>query len=135
MMTAILNFLASRLGTWLALPLAVLIGTAFTWLAARLPILAPVLTTENQVEVAGFVIALLMAGVNGITSARALKYAEPVQRLLSTLAARFGLKPVKVDGVIAGMTAGTASEIHEEVLSIPKGKFNALVKVERAKRA
>lgn len=134
MTTAILNFLASKLGIWLALPLAVVIGSVFTWLAAHIPFLAPYLTPDNQIEVAGFVIALLMTAVNSITSARALKYAAPIQRFLGALAARFGLQPVKVDGIIAGMTVAAAGEIHEEILSIPKAKFDPRVKIRKATR-
>lgn len=132
MMTCILNFLATRLGAALAPVLMGVIAAGFAWLAGKVPWMAPWLTADNQVALAGFLLALGMTVVNYLTTARAWKYAGPVQRLLNVLAGRLGLKPVIVDGVIANVTAATAGEIKEEVLSIPGGQFNKLVGVKRA---
>jgi hypothetical protein len=135
MWNCILNFLATRLGAALAPVLMGVIAAGFAWVAGRVPVLAPYLTADNQVALAGFVLALLMTMVNYLTTARAWKYAAPVQRLLNVLAGRLGLKPVIEDGVIANVTAATAGEIKEEVLSIPGGQFNKLVAVKRARAA
>lgn len=132
MMTCILNFLATRLGAALAPVLMGIIAAGFAWLAGHVPWLAPYLTTDAQVALAGFLLALGMTIVNYLTTARAWKYAGPVQRLLNVLAGRLGMKPVVVDGVIANVTAATAGEIKEEVLSIPGAQFNKLVGVRRA---
>lgn len=132
MMTCILNFLATRLGAALAPVLMGVIAAGFAWLAGKVPWLAPWLTADNQVALAGFLLALGMTMVNYLTTARAWRYAGPVQRLLNVLAGRLGMKPVVVDGVIANVTAATAGEIKEEVLSIPGGQFNKLVGVKKA---
>lgn len=109
-----------------------LLAGLFAWVAGRVPWLGPYLTPENQVALAGFLIALGMTIVNYLTTARAWRYGLPVQRLLKVLAGRLGLKPVVVDGVIANVSAESAEEIKEEVMSIPNGQFNRLVKSERA---
>ena len=135
MINCILNFLATKLGAKLAPVLMSVIALLFTWLASHVPWLTPILTPDNQVALAGFLLAFGMTVINYLTTARAFKYAEPVQKLLATLAARLGLKPVTVDGVIANVSAASASEIHEEVMSIPNGQFNKLVQVQPAKPA
>ena len=135
MIEVILNFLASKLGAKLAPVIAGLVAGLFAWIAAHVAWSAPYMTVENQTAFIGFVFGVVMTIINYLTTVRAWKYGKPVQRLLRTLAERFGLKTVEVDGVIANVTAASAEEIHEDVLSLPGGKFDPRVKVERAKRA
>ncbi len=132
MKTWILNFLATRIGAMVApLILTAMAGVVAT-VAAKVPWLAPLVTPENFLI---FVTSLLAAGmslVNYLTTARAFKYAEPVQRFINVIADKLGVRLIAEDGVVAGVTAAKADEIAAK-LTVPGGPFNPNAEVKKAK--
>jgi hypothetical protein len=124
MFSTILNWLAKRQGAVLAPVLMAAIASACTWAATKVPILAPVLSSpDTQLALTGFILAAGMSLVNYLTTARAFKYAEPVQAFLNTAAAKLGLGFIVEDGVIAAVSADKAAQLNEK-LTMPGGPFN-----------
>lgn len=127
----ILNFLATRAGAALAPLVLTFLTSVVAWVASRVPWLAPHVTMESSLALVGLVLAVLMSLVNYLTTARAFKYAGPVQKFLDTIGQKLGLQPLKLDSVIAGHTASTAIQI-ETILTRPGGAFNPHADVRRA---
>jgi sorbitol-specific phosphotransferase system component IIBC len=119
----ILNYLGTKAAAKLAPLVLVVVGLFVTYIGHKFPALAPYVTTEFVLAVVGLLLGLGMTIVNYITTARAFKYAEPVQRFLNVLAGKLGLQFINEDGVIAGVTKAKADEI-EKTMSRPKGPFN-----------
>ena len=132
--TNLLNFAATKAGSWLAVPLLGAIAGLATLIAKNIPWLYPVIDEPSeQLALAGVIMSGFMAGVNILTNTRAAKYAEPVQKLLAALADKLGLTPVLVDKVIAYKTAEAAKEI-KSVLTLPGGEFNPNAEVRKGER-
>lgn len=128
MKTIILNWLATRGGAKLAPLILVGVGLLCSFVARKWPWLAVYVTPENVIAAVGMLLGLGMTIVNYLTSTRALKYSEPLQRLLNTISGKMGLRMIEEDGVIAAVSAAKADEIKAHMTK-PGGPFNPVAEV------
>lgn len=111
----ILNLLAGRLAAILAPPLLLAIGGLVAWVGSNVPWLAPYVTTESCLLCAATILGIGMSFINYLTTARAFKYAAPLQRFLRIMAKGLGVELPKVDGVAASGTVAVTAQLAAKV--------------------
>lgn len=115
MKTAILNFLATRLGAWLTPVFAGLVAAGVAWLGQHAPWLKPLLTDENVALFITGCIAVVSSYVNYLTNSRNAKYIKPVQEIFNALGRHYAIPPIDADGVAGPITAQHAQLVRQTI--------------------